>query len=150
MKRSFLLASALLLAAPAAHAQQPDTIPIITADMPPEVVRVLRDYETAWRNGRARDLAQLFHTDGFALPNGALPVHGRTSIEAHYPSTSGNLRLRGLAFATSDTVGYIVGAFRYDDGPEGGKFLLALRRARVGDPWLIAADMDNGNFRRPQ
>lgn len=150
MKQTILLAAALLLAAPAVQAQQPDTIPIATANMPPELVRVLRDYETAWRTGQARDLAQLFHADGFALPSGVPPVHGRPDIEAHYPSTSGDLQLRGLAFATADTVGYIVGVFRYADGPESGKFLLALRRARAADPWLIAADMDNSNFRRPR
>ena len=56
-----------------------------------------------------------------------------------------------LAYAVSDTVGYIIGGFRYPTttGP-GGKFLLALRKGADGR-WLIAADMDNtaAPMRRP-
>ena len=60
----------------------------------------------------------------------------------------GDLRLRALAFATSDDVGYIIGAYRYGDAAEDmGKFVLALRRGADGK-WLIAGDIDNSN-RRP-
>ncbi len=53
--------------------------------------------------------------------------------------------------ATADTVGYIVGAYGYGDGPDDmGKFTLTLRRAR-GGPWQIFSDMDNPSqpSRRP-
>lgn len=47
-------------------------------------------------------------------------------------------------------MGYIVGAYGYGEGGETGKFVLALRR-EPGGPWMIAADIDNGNQmpRRP-
>ena len=54
---------------------------------------------------------------------------------------------RALAWAVGDSVGYIIGGFSASAGaPDGGKFVLALRRDRSGR-WLIAADMDNGNRR---
>ena len=63
----------------------------------------------------------------------------------------GDLQLRAFAYSMSDSVGYIVGGFRYptSTGP-GGKLLLALRKGRDGR-WLIAADMDNNAapMRRP-
>jgi len=76
-------------------------------------------------------------------------VRGREAIEAQYAKTSGgNLRLRALAYSTADTVGYIIGAYRYDRAESDvGKFILALKRER-GGPWLIAADIDNGNTSR--
>jgi len=56
--------------------------------------------------------------------------------------------LRALAYATADTVGYIIGGYSSTPGaPDIGKFILALRRER-GGAWRIAADMDNGNSRR--
>ena len=62
---------------------------------------------------------------------------------------AGELRLRALGYATADTVGYIVGGYRYPPKDEDvGKFVLALRKG-PGGRWLIAADIDNGNGRRP-
>jgi len=135
--------------APAALAQQPVTqvpsnLPSIT--LPPELGRVLRDYEAGWRRGDAAALAALFAEDGFVMQNGQLPVRGRAAIRRAYEGKSGApLALRALAVATADTIGYIIGAYGYGDNPgDIGKFTLTLKRKR-GEPWLIFSDMDNGN-----
>lgn len=61
----------------------------------------------------------------------------------------GPLRLRALAFAGEDTIGYIVGAYGYGDTPgDTGKFTLLLRRT-PGGPWLIFSDMDNSDGSPP-
>lgn len=127
---------------PAPVAASSPALPSIT--LSPELDRVLRDYERAWRAGDASALAALFAEDGFVLQGGRPPVRGRAAIQAAYSRQSGGpLRLRALAAATADTVGYIVGAYGYGDGPDDmGKFTLTLRRAR-GGPWLIFSDMDN-------
>ena len=120
----------------------PPPLPSIT--LPPELDRVLRDYERHWRAGDEQALATLFTADGF-VPTRSAWVRGSEGIRKTYESFSGDLRLRALAYATGDTVGYIVGAYRYGDGGnDGGKFVLALRRA-PGGPWLIAADIDQSN-----
>lgn len=114
--------------------------------LPPELDRVLRDYERAWRAGDAVALAALFAEDGFVLQGGRPPVRGRSAIQAAYAGQGGGpLRLRALAFATEDTIGYIIGAYGYDDTPgDIGKFTLVLHRA-PGEPWLIFSDMDNSD-----
>lgn len=121
--------------------------------LPAELDRVLRDYERAWKAGDAAALALLFTEDGFVMQSNRAPVRGRAAIQQAYSGPAGGeLRLRALAFATADTVGYIIGAYGYGDGsPDMGKFTLALRRA-ADRRWLIASDMDNGNAppRRPQ
>lgn len=114
--------------------------------LPPELDRVLRDYERAWSAGDEKGLADLFTQDGF-VPTRFGWVRGHADILSVYQDSQGPLRLRALAFATQDTVGYIVGAYRYSEQPDGrdaGKFVLALRRSPSGK-WLIAADLDNGN-----
>ena len=117
--------------------------------LPPELDRVLRDYEVAWRKGDGPTLATLFAEDGFVLPNGAPPVRGRTAIQEYYKGPGGPLVLRALAYATGGRVGYIIGAFSRQEGqPDVGKFTLTLRKNSEGR-WLIMSDMDNGN-RRPQ
>ena len=147
--RQFALA--LALAAPASAGAQtpaappPPQLPSIT--LPAELDRVLRDYERAWRAGDENALAALFTEDGF-VPTGRGWVRGRDAIRATYESQSGPLQLRALAFAVHDTVGYIVGAYGYGETapvPDRGKFVLALRRARRGGAWLIAADIDQSN-----
>jgi ketosteroid isomerase-like protein len=119
-----------------------DSLPSVT--LPPALARVLRDYERAWLAGDAAALAALFAEDGFVLQGGRPPVRGRAAIQAAYAGQGGApLRLRALAYATGDTVGYIIGAYGY--APEQGdigKFTLTLRRAPNGR-WLIASDMDN-------
>ena len=127
--------------APAAPA-----LPSVT--LPPELDRVLRDYERAWQGRDAAGLAALFTEDGFVLSNGKPPVRGRAAIREAYAKSGGPLALRALAFTTEGKVGYIIGGFGGKPGdPDWGKFVLALRRGDDGR-WLIAADMDNEN-RRP-
>ena len=114
--------------------------------LPPALERVLRDYERAWRAGDEAVLAALFTADGF-VPTPLGWVRGTAAIRKTYADASGDLRLRALAYATADTVAYVVGAYGYDDvpgAPDRGKFLLSLRRTPEGR-WLIAADLDNSN-----
>ena len=120
--------------------------PLPSIELPPELDRVLRDYETAWAAGDEAALTALFTEDGF-VPTRLGWVRGRDGIRSVYENSSGPLRLRALAFSAADSVGYIVGAYNYadpQDGIDGGKFVLALRRDAAGR-WLIAADLDNSN-----
>ena len=60
-------------------------------------------------------------------------------IREAYSGVGSDLRLRAVAHAIDDTVGYIVGAYRYGEAAsDNGKSVLALRRAPRA-PWLIAA-----------
>jgi ketosteroid isomerase-like protein len=125
----------------------PDALPSVT--LPPELDRVLRDYERAWTAHDAAALAALFAEDGFVMSNGRPPVRGREAIRAAYANAGGPLMLRAFAWSTEGKVGYIIGGFGRDAGSaDSGKFVLALKRGGDGR-WLIAADMDNSN-RRPQ
>jgi ketosteroid isomerase-like protein len=120
-------------------AQQP------SVKLPPELARVLTDYETAWRAGDGGALARLFNEDGFVLPNGAPPVRGRAAIQRYYKGPGGPLVLHAFAFATEGAVGYIIGGFSRQEGqPDIGKFTLTLHKGADGR-WWIASDMDNGN-----
>jgi ketosteroid isomerase-like protein len=115
--------------------------------LPPELDRVLTDYEREWQARDAAGLAALFAEDGFVMASGKPPVRGREAIRAAYQGAGGPLVLRALAFAVEGRVGYIIGAFsRTRGGEEIGKFVLALRRGDDGH-WLIAADMDNSSVR---
>ena len=143
--RSFALFSLITLPlaaqTPTAPPAQP---PLPSITLPPELDRVLRDYERHWRAGDEAALAELFTEDGFVPGRGGF-VRGRDAIRTTYAAFQGDLRLRALAYAVADTVGYIVGAYRYGEAPaDGGKFVLALRR-RPGGQWLIAADIDQSN-----
>src|SRR5829696_3156597 len=124
-------------AAPAA------ALPSVT--LPAELDKVLRDYEKAWRAGDAAALSALFAEDGFVLQGGKAPVRGRAAIKSAYTGQGGaGLRLRALAYAVADSVGYIIGAYGYGDAPgDLGKFTLTLRRPRGTTGWLIFSDMDN-------
>ncbi len=120
--------------------------------LPPDLDRVLRDYERAWRAGDAAALASLFAEDGFVLQSDRPPIRGRPAIQAAYEGQGegGLLRLRALAFTTADTIGLIIGAYSYGNKPgDTGKFTLTLRRA-PGEPWLIFSDMDNLNAKPRQ
>jgi uncharacterized protein (TIGR02246 family) len=120
-----------------------DTLPTVT--LPAPLDRVLRDYERHWRASDAKGLASLFTNDGFVLSSGRPPVRGREAIQARYTGQGGPLHLRAVAFATDDTVGYIVGTYGGTQTEMNeGKFILLLRRQRAGQ-WMIAADMDNTN-----
>lgn len=147
--RAFSLATALALlvitSALGAQGYQPKPGELPSIALPAPLERVLRDYERGWRAGSATEVASLFAETGMALPNGRPPAKGRTAIAAAYAGPGGDLRLRALAFATADSVGYIIGAYRYGDGSgDLGKFILALAR-RADGQWLIAADIDNTN-----
>lgn len=139
------MAAALLAPAVVVHAQA--RWPLPTVELPGNLARVLRDYEVAWQAGDGTRLAEVFTSDGFILPNGRLPKRGTAAIRASHTSPGGALQLVAFSYATSDTVGYIVGGYRYPDtvGP-GGKFVLALRRDPQGR-WRIAADIENGSER---
>lgn len=127
----------------AAVSQPSDTPPSVP--LPPELDRVLRDYEDAWAARSAVGLAKLFTEDGFVLQPGQPPARGREAIEERYEGRGGPLSLRALEFATSDSIGYIIGAYSVArDMPDVGKFILLVRRDPPG-PWYIAADMDNGS-----
>jgi uncharacterized protein (TIGR02246 family) len=143
-----LLSIALLPAAVRAQTPaEPPPLPSIT--LPAELNRVLRDYERLWRAGDEAGLAAIFTEDGF-VPGRTGWWRGRDAIRGAYQTASGELNLRALAYATSDTVGYIIGAFRYGtdaSAADNGKFVLALRRATRTSPWLIAADLDSANRR---
>lgn len=152
-----LLLSASALVTPA-HAQNPTpapaeaaTLPSIT--LPPELDRVLRDYERAWRSGDASAVAALFAENGYVLQSGRNPVRGRAAIANLYKGQAGGpLRLRAFMYATSDTTGYILGAYGYGEGdnvPDMGKYTVTLRRNR-GGAWQLFSDMDNGNQPRRQ
>lgn len=148
MRLAALLASFFVVAvAGESPAQAPPTLPELpSVALSPELDRVLRDYEAAWRRGDAAALAALFAEDGFVLQGGRAPVRGRAAIQAAYTGQAGGaLRLRALAAATADTVGYIIGAYGYGDAPgDQGKFTLTLRGGPDGR-WLIFSDMDNAS-----
>ena len=126
--------------APAAAAE-----PLPSITLPSEIDRVLRDYERAWRANDIPALVSLFTEDGFVLQPGRAPARGREALSNVYRGQAGGmLRLRALASAHSDSVGYVIGAYGYGDAPgDMGKFTLTLRK--VAGRWLIASDMDNGN-----
>ena len=149
-KATFLIAAVSLLAPSFAAAQEAPPAPLPSVTLPPEVERVLRDYERHWAAGDETALAAIFTEDGFVLQNGRPPVRGRAAIRQAYANFDGPLRLRAMGYAAGDSVCYIVGAYSYGEGGEIGKFILALRRA-PGGPWMIAADIDNMNQmpRRP-
>jgi len=153
-RSAFSVAVALLLSIVpirSAATQQPPAaaspaVPRLPSVMlPPELDRVLRDYERLWKAGDGAGLARLFTDDGFiARPGGW--IRGRDAIGAAYQRMAGgDLRLRALAYAAGDTVGYIVGAYAYAQTAgesDAGKFVLTLRRA-PGAPWFIASDLDS-------
>ena len=136
----------LLAATPVAAQQQPaEALPSVT--LPPELDRVLRDYEKGWSSRDAAGLAALFIEDGFVLQGNRQPVRGRDAITRAYTGMGGPLVLRAMAYAADDTVGYIIGGYRGSQGePDAGKFILALRKQK--GRWMIAADIDNSNLPR--
>lgn len=117
--------------------------------LPPELARVLTDYEAGWKTGNAAALASLFAEDGYVLPQGQPPVKGRAAIQKQYTRNGSPLSLRAIAYATQGDVGYIIGGYSGEPGkPDDGKFTLTLRKGTDGR-WLIMSDMDNSN-RRPR
>jgi ketosteroid isomerase-like protein len=128
-----------------AQAVVASALPSVT--LPPELARVLTEYESAWQQKDARALAELFAEDGFVLSSGVPPVRGRQAIQKHYSGQGGPLSLRALAYTVEGSTGYIIGGFARQTGqPDIGKFTLTLRKSADGR-WLIMSDMDNGNSR---
>jgi ketosteroid isomerase-like protein len=116
--------------------------------LPPELARVLTDYEEGWKTGNAAALAKLFTEDGFVLTNGGAPVKGRAAIQKVYTRNGSPLSLRAFGYAMHGDVGYIIGGYSGERGkPDDGKFTLTLRKAGDGR-WLIVSDMDNSNRRQ--
>ena len=152
-----LCASAVVSTAAAQNAapsdSAPASAPLPSITLPPEIDRVLRDYERAWRSGDVAAVAALFAEDGYLLQSGRDPIRGRAAIANQYKGQAGGpLRLRAFAYAASDTTGYILGAYGYGEGdnvPDMGKYTVTLRRSR-GGPWQLFSDMDNGNQPRRQ
>lgn len=148
--RLLILAAAVALAARALSQDSPasspsSSTPIPSVSLPPELDRVLRDYEKAWGARDAAALAALFAEDGFVLQGGKPPVRGRAAIQAAYEGHGGPLALRAFAFAVEGGTGWILGGYAGRAGdPDDGKFTLTLRKRKDGH-WLILSDMDNGN-----
>lgn len=145
MLRTQLSALALSLLCTASYAQAlPPSV-----SLPPELDRVLRDYEKAWTAKDLQALAALFSEQGMALPNGRPPAQGREAIAAAYAQGAGTpLALRAISFAQSGELAYVVGTYAPAVGaPDIGKFVLVLRRGGDGQ-WKLLADMDNANARR--
>ena len=146
MIRSVLAVAASVVASAALSAQvQPAALEPPTVALPPELARVLTDYEAGWRAGDGSALARLFAEDGFVLSGGKPSIRGRAAIEEAYKGSGGPLSLRALAFAAEGNVGYIIGAYTHTKGaPDDGKFTLTLKKG-TGGRWEIMSDMDNGN-----
>ena len=138
----------LILSAGSLLAQQSSQSADVSVTLPPELARVLTDYEAGWKAGDAAALSRLFAEDGFVLPEGRSPVRGRAAIQKLYAGPGAPLSLRAFAYATQGDVGYIIGGYNSESGkPDEGKFTLTLRKGRDGR-WLIVSDMDNSNSRR--
>lgn len=139
----------MLIAGPLLAQSPPESAEVTElpdAALPPDLDQVLRDYERAWRAGDAKGISSLFTEDGVLLQNHRPPIRGRPAIKAVYEGNRGSpLRLRAIAYAAGDTIGYIVGGYRYGDATQDmGKFTITLQRTR-GKPWLISSDMDSMN-----
>src|SRR5262245_317557 len=101
------------------HAQKATTAadsPSIT--LPPELDRVLRDYEKNWTGKNPPGLSELFAEDGFALMSGTTGARGRSAIAKIYAGAGGELKLRALAYSTEGNTGYIIGAYGYGAGSQ--------------------------------
>lgn len=147
--RGAAAAAAMAVLACAAEGAAPTPVPTPqpSIQLPPELARVLTDYESAWRARDAAALARLFAEDGFVMSTDRLPVRGRAAIEKQYTGAGGLLVLRAFAYATEGRVGYILGGFARREGEaDTGKFTLTLSKGADGR-WLIFSDMDNGNQR---
>ncbi|MGH7696212.1 MAG: YybH family protein [Gemmatimonadaceae bacterium] len=123
----------------------PPALPSIT--LPPDLDRVLRDYETAWKASDAAGLAQLFADGRVVMTNSGRAVKGREGVRQMYASGGGPLVLRAVAYAADDSVAHIIGGYTLRPGEgDAGEFVLALVKSK-GGPWLIVADMDRARRR---
>ena len=149
--RATALLFALTVSAATVQAQTGDPAPLPSVALPPELARVLTDYETQWRFG-GDSLIKLFAEDAILTVGGRPPARGRAAIAAHYAGPKGPLALRAIAYAAEKDIAYIIGAYAAQrGGPDIGKFVLTLKKGADGR-WLIFSDMDTMNSspqRRP-
>ena len=139
------LAALLIVSSIVSAAEAPADPPLPGVTLPPELARVLTDYEKAWGAKDAAALARLFAEDGFVLQRNKPPIRGRAGIEKAYAGAGGPLALRAFAYAAEGPVGYIIGGYAARAGePDDGKFTLTLKKGADGK-WRIMSDMDNGN-----
>ena len=133
---------ALLALGAASRSPQPPTVPPQpSVALPPDLARVLTDYEAAWSSRDAAALSRLFADNRVVVPNGCPPVKGRAAVQQCYTGSGGALSLRAVAFGRDNSLGYIIGAYTQQKGqPDGGKFTLTLLKEE--GRWLILADMD--------
>lgn len=147
MRTMAVLLTILALAAPSTTCSQGTAPPPPSVTLPPELDRVLRDYETAWRASDSNALAQLFADGRVVLTNRGRAVVGREAVRESYSQGGGPLVLRAMSYTVDDTVAFIIGGYAPRPGEgDAGTFVLALVRP-PGGKWLIAADMDRA--RRP-
>lgn len=112
-----------------------------TSPLPPALQRVLDEYATAWEAEDAKGLAALFAADRTVVPNACPPVDGLAEVERCYRGSGGPLHLRGVSHSVDGGLAYIIGEYALDDSSKPvGKFVLTL--VKIGDRWMIAADMD--------
>jgi ketosteroid isomerase-like protein len=149
--RAIPLLLILILSATTVHSQTADPAPLPSITLPPELARVLTDYETQWRHG-GDSLVKLFTEDAILTVGGKPPARGRAAIGAHFAGPKGPLALRAIAYAAEGNIAYIIGGYTMERGaPDIGKFVLTLKKGPNGR-WLIFSDMDTGNSapqRRP-
>jgi len=107
MRNAILAIALVLIVSASTPGQQGTGAPEPTVKLPPELARVLTDYESAWRSRDAAALARLFAEDGFVLPNGAPPVRRRELIQKYYTGAGRwhfaplRLLLKGLSAISS-------------------------------------------------
>jgi hypothetical protein len=93
MRKSLVILTLLLTAVDPAFSQPtPTPAALPSVALPPELDRVLRDYERAWRARDAAALAELFAENGFVMSNGSPPVRGRAAIRAKYANSGARSR----------------------------------------------------------
>ena len=102
MNRYSLILSLLVMLPSLAIAQGTNAppAPLPSIVLPPELDRVLRDYERGWRAGDEKALADLFTEDGFVPWSGGW-VRGRDGIRRNYQNSQGDLHLRAVAYAVA-------------------------------------------------
>jgi ketosteroid isomerase-like protein len=145
MDKRIITVAVMLWISALSGGQEPAAMQEPSVKLPPELARVLTDYEAGWRAGDGAALARLFDENGFVLPNGGPPVRGRAAVQRYYKGPGGPLALRAFAFAAEGPVAYMIGGFSRQEGqPDVGKFTLTLRKGTSG-LWLIVSDMDNSN-----
>jgi ketosteroid isomerase-like protein len=116
------------------------------AELPEELAKVLKTYETAWAAGDSETIASLFLADGLLLPNKNLPVEGRQSIQAYYAGGGAPLRFHAYRYKMSGDLAIVIGGITIDRVDHDlGKFTLTLEKTDDGS-WKIISDMENRNL----